>query len=130
MGSIARLITPTDSYVRYTGQLIRIHRLTESIYIDLSRAVKPGQIENLKESLRAQRDSIIEYMKINGIRRAARVEEGDASFDLLANHMALLAQIDAVLVAVSGITLLTIPPSETSALKDKMEALRAEITVI
>ena len=130
MGSIARLITPTDSYVRYTGQLIRIRRLTEAAYIDLSRAVKPGQIENLKESLRAQRESIVEYMKVNGIRRAARDEEGDSSFDLLVNHTALLIQIDAVLVAVSGIALVTIPPAETSVLKNKMEALRAEITVI
>lgn len=130
MASNARKESPTRAYDQYSSQLIQTRGLTETSHIDLSQAVKPSQIEALKDNLTSQRGILERHMAIDGIRRAARSEEGDVSYDLLVTHAALLVEIDAVLTAIDLIALPTVPTSETADLKTKLESLQTEITVV
>ena len=128
MTSIARQQSSTAAYHNYTTQLFQIRRLTEARHIDLAQPVRPSQIDALKDNLTAQRTLIANHMGINGIERAAKQEEG-AAFDLTVNHTALLVEIDAVLIEIDKIAVITISPAETAALNVKLGLLRAEITV-
>ena len=130
MASIAREEVPTSAYRNYSAQLIQTRRLTDVRYIDLTKPVKPAKIDALKDNLTAQRGILERHMAIDGIRRAARSEEGDASYDLLVTHAALLVEIDAVLTAIDAISVVTVPTTDTAVLKSKLESLQAEITVV